>query len=287
MRSINKTAVIGAIVFLLLVLTALQIQAQTPTVTPETPTVTSEIPTATTEPVTPAPAPATKISTPIITHPQRQAVVKRSIDGDSVEVVFTDDGEIAVVHLVNVDAPESVKTAECFGRESAEYAVQAYRSSPLISIELVGGILDGEGEGYVHLADGTLLNLVMVLFGYAKFDDSIESIYTAQIKSAEDQSRQGKTGLWRACGETEKPPRPCFLFSDNEMDSASSRGVRAQIEDALDISAWFKYAYYDPVQNEIIVSWKLTINGSSGKWWVDEYYRLPECLRDRSVMVER
>ena len=280
MRSRDKIVGIGTIVFILLVLTVLQLQAQTSTATPENPT-------ATTEPVTPTPVPVTVTSAPIPTLSTRQAVVKRPIDGDSVEVVFTDDGAIVTVHLANVDAPESVDTIECFGRESAEYAVQAYQGSPLISIELVGEITEGEGAGYVHLADGTLLNMVMVLFGYAKYEDTAKSVYADQIEMAEAQSKQGKTGLWRSCGETEKPPRPCFLFNHDELDSSSKREVLAQLEDASEISASFRYAYYDPVQNEIIVSWKLSVDDSWSDWWVDEYWRLPDCLRDRSVMVER
>ncbi len=273
----RKFIVASTFFVLCFVFLASQLYAQTPTATPPNAT---PVATATTTSVTPTPSTVTTLT-------KRQAVVKRSIDGDSVEVVFTDNGEVAVVHLANVDAPESADATECFGRESTEYAVQAYRGSPLISIELVGGITEGEGSGYVHLSDGALLNMVMVLFGYARFEDVTESIYTDQIKNAAVQSKQGKTGLWRACGETEKLPRPCFLFNANEMDSASKRDVRAQIEDAVDISAWFRYAYYDAVQDEIVVSWKLTINGSSSNWWVDEYYRLPDCLRDRSVMVER
>jgi len=272
---------VGTILVLLFILLASQLNAQSPTATP-TPSTPTSTPLATVPVISAAPTPSivTALST-------RQAVVKRPIDGDSVEVVFTDDGEVAIVHLANVDAPESVDTTECFGRESTEYAVQAYQDSPLISIELAGEISDGEGSGYVHLADGTLLNMVMVLFGYARYDDAIESMYTDQIENAEVQSKQGKTGLWRACGETEKPPRPCFLFNNDEMDSGSKREVLAELEDASEVSAIFKYAYYDPVQNEIIVSWKLSVDESWSDWWVDEYYRLPDCLRDRSVLVER
>ncbi len=268
---------VGTILVLLFILLASQLNAQSPTATPTTAT---PLATAPTNPATPTPSIVTALST-------RQAVVKKPIDGDSVEVVFTDDGEVATIHLANVDAPDSVDTTECFGRESAEYAVQAYQDSPLISIELAGEILDGEGLGYVQLADGTLLNVVMVLFGYARFDDAIESVYTHQIEKAETQSKQGKTGLWRACGETEKPPRPCFLFNHDEMDSGSKRAVLAELEDASEVSATFKYAYFDPIQNEIVVSWKLSVDESWSDWWVDEYYRLPDCLRDRSVLVER
>ena len=270
----------GTLFVLFFVLLASQLNAQSPTAASTTPTPAATATATTTTPITPTPSTVTAFIA-------RQAVVKRSIDGDTVEAVFTDNGEVAMVHLANVDAPKSVDVTECFGRESAEYALQRYRDSPLISIELVGEIKEGEGSGYVHLADGTLLNMVMVLFGYARFGDTTESVYTDQIKNAEAQSKQGKTGLWRSCGETEKPPRPCFLFNHDEMDSGSKREVLAQLEEAAEISATFRYAYYDPVQNEIIVSWKLSVDDSWSDWWVDEYYRLPDCLRDRSVMIER
>jgi len=280
MRRRHKFVVFGSALVLLFVLLASQLNAQSPTATP-TPSTPTSTPLATVPVISAAPTPSivTALST-------RQAVVKRPIDGDSVEVVFTDDGEVAIVHLANVNAPESVDTTECFGRESAEYAVQSYQDSPLISIELAGEITDGEGTGYVHLADGTLLNLVMVLFGYARYDYTVESVYTDQIKNAEAQSKQGKTGLWRACGETEKPPRPCFIFSQDGLDSTSKREVLNQFPDR-EVSTSFRHAYFDPVQHEVVVTWILYLNSSSSGLRVREYFRLPDCLRDRSEVYER
>lgn len=277
MRSRRKIVGIGAIVFLLLVLTVLQLQAQTPTATPENPT-------ATTESVTPTLAPATVISGPI--SATRQAVVKRPIDGDSVEVVFTDDGAVVTVHLANVDAPESVGVAECFGRESAEFAVQAYQNNPLISVVLVGEVQNGEVSGYVSLADGSLLNKTMVLFGYARYDDQIENELASQIKEAEEQSKQGKTGLWRNCGETETPPKPCFIFSKDGLDSTTKREV-LDAYPSKEISTSFLHAYYDSVQNEIVVTWMLYLNSTGSGERVREYFRLPDCLRDRSEVYVR
>ena len=185
---------VGTVVVLLSVFTILQLQAQTPTPAPTTVTGT----------VTPTPVLATATPLPITPLYTRQAVIKRPIDGDSVEVVFTDDGQVVVVHLANVNAPEIISETECFGRESAEYVVQAYQGNPLISIELAGEVQDSEVYGYVKLADGTLLNKLVVLFGYARYDDQIKSVYTSQIREAEEQSKLGKTGLWRACGEMGK-----------------------------------------------------------------------------------
>lgn len=213
----------------------------------------------------------------------RQAVVKRPVDGDSVEVVFTDDGQIATVHLANVDAPESIKDVECFGRESSEFAAQAYRDNPLVSVELVGDVEGDEALGYIRLANGTLLNELVVLFGYARFFDQVHSEFTHRIKEAEEQSRQGKTGLWRTCGETEKPPKPCYLFNRREMDSASKRAIFAQFLDVTEVNVDFIHAYYDQVQNEVIVTWDVRLDGEWG-WRMDEFYRLADCLRDRSVV---
>ena len=268
---------LSTVVVFLSVLTALQLQAQSPTATPTTVTST----------VTPTPNLATATPLPATPLPPRQAVVKSPLDGDSVEVVFTDNGQIATIHLANVDAPESVKKAECFGRESSEYAVQAYQGNPLISVELAGEIEDGEGTGYVHLADGTFLNLVTVLFGYARYDDTTQSVYSEKIKDAEVQSTQGKTGLWRACGQTDKPPKPCFLFNNGEIDSTSKREALAHFESASEINASFRYAYYDPVQNEIILTWQIGLDRRMGNNYMDEYFRLPDCLRDRAVLYQK
>ena len=261
------------VIFVLIALAALQAQAQTATPTPR---------------VTPYPEP-TVVESPTLTPTlvARSAVVKRTIDGDSIEVVFVDGGQVATIHLANVDAPDSITTAECFGRESAEYAVQAYQDSPLISIELTGEIENGEGTGYVHLIDGTLLNRVIVLFGYARYDDTLQTAYSDQIKEAETQSKQGRTGLWKACGVTGKPPKPCYLFDNSEMDSASKRAVLAQLESVSVVEAGFKYAYYDSVQNEIIATWRLGLDGKWGNVYMHEYYRLPDCTRDRSVVFEK
>ena len=127
----RRIAAVGTIVGLLSVLTILQLQAQTPTATPENPT-------ATTVAVTSTPKLTTTTSPTITTLSTRQAVVKRPIDGDSVEVVFTDNGETAVVHLANVDAPEFAKNTECFGRESSGYVMQILSRQPT-HIDKFGG----------------------------------------------------------------------------------------------------------------------------------------------------
>ena len=268
---------LSTVVVFLSVLTALQLQAQSPTATPTT----------VTDTVTPTPNLATATPLPATPLAPRQAVVKTPLDGDSVEVVFTDNGQIATVHLANVKAPNSIGEIECFGREAAEYALQSYQSNPLILIEPTGEIENDEVSAYITLADGTLLNKMLVLFGYARFDGQGVGIYADQIQTAEEQSKKGKTGLWRVCGETAQAPKPCFLFNNGEMDSISKRKALAQLESVSEISAYFRYAYYDSVQNEVIVTWQLGLDRSLGNDYMDEYYRLPECLLDRSVLYQK
>ena len=236
-----------------------------------------ESPTATAVPPTATPAPNVA-TTP---SPARQAVVKRPIDGDSVEVVFTDNGQIATVHLADVNAPNALGELECFGRESAEYAAQAYQANPLISIEPVTEIEDGQLSAYLKLADGTLLNEMMVLFGYARYDGTDAGLHAARIQAAEEKSKRGKTGLWRVCGEGEKAAKPCFLFANSQLDSSSKRRLLADYPDAHDMSVSFKNAHYDSVQHEIVILWDLNVRIWDGGWRMREYYRLSDCLPDR------
>ena len=275
MRSRNKIIGIGATVFLLLVLTVLQLQAQTPTATPENPTATTEL-------VTSTPVPTTATSTLTTTLSKRQAVVKRPIDGDSIEIVFVDDGTIATVHLANVDAPEFSDHIECFGRESSEFVTQTFRDNPLVSVSLTGDVQDGEVFGYVELPDRTLVNRLLVLFGYGKFDDQIKSTFTSDIKDAEELGKRGKAGLWRVCGETEQPPQPCFLFSQNGIDSASKQAFFVEFPDASELRGYFSNVTYSPAQNELVVIWSISIDDTLSGWIMREHYRLWDCSRDRS-----
>lgn len=268
MRSRNRIIGIGATVILLLVLTVLQLQAQTPTATPENPAVTTS-------------------AAPETTTVARQAVVKTPIDGDSVEVIFVDDGQVATVHLANIKAPGSVGETECFGRESAQYAAQSLQEYPLISIELTREIEDDEVEGYITLSDGALLNEILVLFGYARYDREETGIHAESIRTAEQQSQKGNVGLWRVCGDGEEASNPCFLFAGNHVDSASQRDFFAEYPEAEQLNASFTNALYDPAQNEIIVMWDLAIDGMYSSWRMREFYRLSDCVRDRSEVFDQ
>jgi len=272
MKIKRKFVGVSTIIVLLSVLTVLKLQAQRPTATPA--------PAAGT--VTPIPIPVTATPLPSTPLPTRQAVVKTPIDGDSVEVVFTDNGQIATVHLANVRAPNSIKDIECFGREAAEYTVQTYKKNPLISVEPMGEIVNDEVSAYIRLADSTILNEMLVLFGYARYDGKSTGAYAEKIQAAEEQSKKGNTGLWRVCGETEQAPRPCFLFTDREIDSATKRAILEAYPDEKEASVSFLHAYYDSVQHEVVVTWRLYFENASSGQRVMEYYRLSDCLRDRS-----
>ena len=171
---------------------------------------------------------------------------------------------------------------ECFGREAAEYAVQTYKRNPLISVEPMGEIVNDEVSAYIRLADSTILNEMLVLFGYARYDGKSTGAYAEKIQAAEEQSKKGNTGLWRVCGETEQVPRPCFLFSDRDIDSATRRAILEAYPDGKEVSVSFLHAYYDSVQHEVVVTRRLYFENASSGQRVMEYYRLSDCLRDRS-----
>ncbi len=273
MRSRNKIVGIGTIVFLLLVLTVLQLQAQTPSATPENPA-------ATTEQVTSTPASTITTSAQTTIHSARQAVVKMVVDGDSIEVVFTDDSTVAIVHLANVDAPEFSDYIECFGRESFEFVTQTFRDNPLVSVSLTGDVQNGEAFGYIKLPDRTLVNKLLVLFGYGKFSDQTKSAFTPGIKDAEEQGKRGKAGLWRACGESEQLHQSCFLFS--EIDAASKQDFFVEFPNASEIKGYFSNVAYNPARSELAVIWSISIDDTLSGWIMREHYRLWDCSRDRS-----
>jgi len=254
---------VGTILVLLFTLLASQLHAQSPSATPTQVTQDASDPTP-------------------LSLTTRQAVIKKAIDGDSFEIVFVDDGEVATVHLANVDAPESTGSVQCFGREAAAYVAQVFQDSPLMSVTMVGEIQDGEVFGYVDLPGGILLNRLVVLFGYARFDDQIITAFAADIEDAEQQSKLGKAGLWRACDATQQPPSPCFLFSRGGVDPASSRAFFVEHPDADEIRADFLNVAYDPIQNELVVMWELSVNALLSGWRMREFYRLSDCNRDRS-----
>ena len=264
----RKIAGLALALVLLFALTALQLQAGTPTPTPDS------------DSTSPAPT-----VTPSTTSSARDAVLKSALDGDSFRLTFTDNGQDAIVHLANVDAPESITTVECFGREAAAYAARLVRETPHVSVRTVGALKDGEVSAYLVAPEGYLLNEQIVQLGYARFSGDVRTLYTEGVQASQDKAETERAGLWRACPETEEPG-PCLVFAGNGMDSASKRALHRAFPGLSEIQVNLLNVSYDPDQHELIVLWHIWADRASRGLRVREYYSLSDCLRVRSDLFE-
>lgn len=146
------------------------------------------------------------------------AVVERIVDGDTmwVRVDQQDSGPLAAgathkVRLLEYDSPESTTSTECFGPEATDR---------LASLTPVGSEvwLEADREDtdrydrylrYVWLADGTMVNLVMVREGFGEavlYEPNDRHIDT--LRAAEDQARVADAGMWGAPCDYDAPPPP-------------------------------------------------------------------------------
>lgn len=169
----RKVAGVALALAFLFALTALQLQARTPT------------PTSTPGSTPTSPAPTV---TPSSLSPSRNAVLKSALDGDSFNLTFTDNGQDATVHLANVDAPESVTSVECFGREAAEYAARIVRETPHVSVRTVGDVNGGEVSAYIVTPEGYLLNEQIVKLGYGRFSGDVLTLFTEGVQASQEKA---------------------------------------------------------------------------------------------------
>lgn len=167
-------------------------------------------PTETAPPPTPTPA-----NTPTVAPPSNtptatpialaEARVERVIDGDTLEVLL--DGKAVRVRLIGVDAPETNGPPICFGPEAtAKVEELIARSGGRVLLEKDVSETDRYGRllRYVWMEhpDGRrMLNEEIVKEGFAQVSTYPPDVtYQAQFLAAERAARQGKRGLWGACG---------------------------------------------------------------------------------------
>lgn len=131
-----------------------------------------------------------------------KALVKRVIDGDTIEVEFS-GGELALVRYIGVDTPEREREttpAECFYNEAAK------RNAELVEgheVRLVKDVSETDQYGrllrYVYVGDD-LINLRLLREGYARpvtFPPDVARV--EEFKVAAEQARLGGVGLWSVC----------------------------------------------------------------------------------------
>lgn len=125
--------------------------------------------------------------------------VKRVVDGDTVQIEA--NGQNLRVRYIGVDAPESTRTVECFGREAAEFHRKLVAGQEL-RLERDVSTTDRYGRllRYAYLPDGRMVNEVLIREGYAlarSFPPDVK--YQDRLRAAEREARQARRGLWRKC----------------------------------------------------------------------------------------
>jgi micrococcal nuclease len=145
----------------------------------------------------PTPALPTSIP-PIASDSAELAVVKRVVDGDTIEL---SDGR--KVRYIGVDTPElhhPTKGVQCFGKEAME------KNKELVEGKTIKMVKDvSETDRYKRLlryvwVDTTFVNEFLAKEGFARqatFPPDVR--YVELFKSAAEQARLQNKGLWNTC----------------------------------------------------------------------------------------
>ena len=128
------------------------------------------------------------------------ARVSRVVDGDTIEVTLR--GETQRVRLLLVDTPEVHGGEECYGPEASAYVASLLADGSELRLER--DVTDADFFGrllrYVYLADGRMLNELLVEGGYATvYPFGSDVLHEQRLRDAEARAREAGAGLWTAC----------------------------------------------------------------------------------------
>ncbi|MFA5946871.1 MAG: thermonuclease family protein [Patescibacteria group bacterium] len=134
--------------------------------------------------------------------PEGYTVLSRVVDGDTIEVAFSDTDKYKV-RLIGINTPESVdprKPVECFGHEATEHLKALLNvSSVRLSTDPSQASEDKYDRWlrYVYTADGTDINLQMIKDGYAhEYTYNTPYVNQKVYRAAEAEAKTKKIGLW-------------------------------------------------------------------------------------------
>jgi micrococcal nuclease len=205
--------------------------ASAPTATATPYTVTR--PTQSPQVAAPRPQPSTAVVATASSGALVEASVLRVVDGDTLEVEVA--GRIAVVRLLNIDAPDITPQHVCFGQQATEYAQDMIeKSHGRVWLERDVSETDRDGRllRYVWLelpAGKEMLNEAMLDGGYAKADISPpDTRHEDRFLTIEHAAQVQRRGLWGVCGSfgvplpTEMPPSPTVLIPSQTQPMATS-----------------------------------------------------------------
>jgi micrococcal nuclease len=126
-------------------------------------------------------------------------------DGDTVSVIT--GGKREKVRLIGIDAPELGQKP--WGYEAKRHIEKLLDSSGWeVTMEFDQEKRDKYGRllAYLRLADGKLLNLLMLKDGYAFLYTVPPNVkYVNELKEAQREAREAKLGIWSAEGLKEPP----------------------------------------------------------------------------------
>jgi endonuclease YncB( thermonuclease family) len=140
----------------------------------------------------------------------KEAVVKRVIDGDTIEL---EGGES--VRLIGIDTPETVhpsKPVEWFGREASAYTTGMLEGQRVIlkydPANTAINHLDKYDRllAYVHRVDGVDFNATIIKKGYAHAYTNYPFARMEEFRRYEAEAREKQLGLWSP--NAEQGPRP-------------------------------------------------------------------------------
>lgn len=125
------------------------------------------------------------------------------IDGDTIKARLASGGEIVSVRLIGIDTPETVhpsKPVQCFGKEASSKLTELIEGK---TVYLESDASQGDSDKYnrllryINLKDGTSINLMMVLDGYAfEYTYNIPYRYQTEYREAEITAMKNDAGLW-------------------------------------------------------------------------------------------
>ncbi|MEK7460432.1 MAG: thermonuclease family protein [Patescibacteria group bacterium] len=142
----------------------------------------------------------------VLTHEILYPVV-RVVDGDTIIVKMNALEER--VRLIGVNTPESVdprRTVQCFGKEASLFLKNTLsEQSVRLELDATQGDRDKYGRllRYVFLADGTLVNKILIESGYGyEYTYHLPYRYQTEFNQAQNEAERGAQGLWasEACG---------------------------------------------------------------------------------------
>ena len=162
--------------------------------------------------------PLATVSGPVRRGPlEANAVVRRAVDGDTLDVVLLrDDGTASAtterIRLIGIDTPETKRPdtpVECFGRKASAATAALLPDATPVRLERDVEERDRYGRllAYVFRAsDGLFVNHELVRTGFAASYPYPPNVsYADDFRDAANAARAAGVGLWGACGDPHVP----------------------------------------------------------------------------------